>query len=182
MRMPCVMRWPGKISAAQVQDELCSAMDLLPTFAKLAGAPLPAKPIDGRDITPLLFGTPGAKSHWDEKGFGYYRLEQLQAVRAGPWKLYLPLANKFVTLNRKTAPAKLELFDVHEDHEVSAQHPDVVQRLTSLAENIRAEIGDMNNPGTGQRPAESVDDPKPLVITPSKPNTAPTRPVIPHPK
>ncbi|MDZ4684707.1 MAG: sulfatase [Planctomycetaceae bacterium] len=166
MRMPCVMRWPGRIPAGQVQDELCSTMDLLPTFAKLAGTTLPAKSIDGRDISPLLFGTPNAKSHWDERGFGYYRLEQLQAVRAGPWKLYLPLDNKFIALNRKLALAKLELFDVrrdpHEDHEVSTQHPDVVQRLTALAENIRAEIGDMDQPGIGQRPAGWVDVPQPL--------------------
>jgi arylsulfatase A len=166
MRMPCVMRWPGRIPAGQVQDELCSTMDLLPTFAKLAGATLPAKPIDGRNISPLFFGTPDAKSHWDEQGFGYYRLAQLQAVRAGSWKLYLPLDDKITTLNRKTAAAKLELFDVrhdlHEDHEVSAQHPDVVQRLTALAESIRAEIGDMDQPGTGQRAAGWVEEPQPL--------------------
>jgi arylsulfatase A-like enzyme len=166
MRMPCVMRWPGKIPAGKVQDELCSTMDLLPTFAKLAGAPLPAKAIDGADISALMFGTPGAASHWDAKGFGYYRMEQLQAVRSGPWKLYLPLDNKYSALNRKLAKAKLELFDVrhdvHEDREVSAQHPDVVKRLLALADNLRQEIGDMETAGTGQRPAGWVELPKPL--------------------
>jgi arylsulfatase A-like enzyme len=167
MRMPCVMRWPGKIPAGKVQDELCSTMDLLPTFAALAGAPLPEKAIDGRDIRPLVFSEPGAKSHWDETGFAYYRMEQLQAVRSGQWKLYLPLPNKYVGLSRKTAPAKLELYDVrhdvHEDHEISAQHPDVVQRLTALAEKIRAEIGDMEQPGAGQREAGWVEKARPLV-------------------
>lgn len=43
MRMPCVMRWPGKIPAGKVQDELCSTMDLLPTLAKLAAAALPIR-------------------------------------------------------------------------------------------------------------------------------------------
>jgi len=170
MRMPCVMRWPGRIPAGKVQDELCTTMDLLPTFATLAGAPLPARPIDGRDIRPILFSEPGAKSHWDEEGFGYYRLGQLQAVRAGPWKLYLPLANKYVANNRKTAPAKLELYDVRndvaEDHEASAQHPDIVQRLTGLADKIRVELGDMDKPGTGQREAGWVDEPKPLRLAP----------------
>jgi arylsulfatase A len=159
MRMPCLMRWPGKIPAGQVQDELCSTMDLLPTFAKLAAVPLPAKPIDGHDIGPLLFGQPGAKSPWDAVGFGYYRMGQLQAVRAGPWKLYL-------RVQRETGPAQLQLYDVrtdvHEDHEVSAKHPDVVQRLLALAENIRAEIGDGSRTGRGQRPAGHVDHPQPL--------------------
>jgi hypothetical protein len=101
---------------------------------------------------------------------GYYDREQLQAVRSGPWKLYLPLEKKFSKLGRHTAPAKLELYDVHrdlhEDHEVSAQQPDVVMRLLSLAENLRAEIGDVDRPGKGQRPAGQVDDPKPLVPGP----------------
>ncbi|MDZ4848635.1 MAG: sulfatase [Pirellulaceae bacterium] len=170
MRMPCVMRWPGKIPAGKTQDELCSTMDLLPTFSKLANAPLPAKPIDGRDIGSLIMSTPGATSHWDEKGFGYYRLGQLQAIRSGPWKLYLPLSNHFVNNAQKIAEVKLTLFDVrndvHEDHEVSAQHPDIVARLTRLAETIRVEIGDMDKPGTGQRTAGWVENPKPLLIAP----------------
>jgi hypothetical protein len=45
----------------------------------------------GREIGPLLFKTPGNQSCWDDVGFCYYRTEQLQAVRAGPWELYLSL-------------------------------------------------------------------------------------------
>jgi len=167
MRVPCVMRWPGKIPAGSVCDEIVSTMDLLPTLAKLAGAALPPKSIDGHDVGPLLFGEPGAKSPWDAVGLGYYDRDQLQAMRAGPWKFYLPLEKKFIKLSRQTAPAKLELYDVrhdvHEDREVSGQHPDVVKRLLSLAENLRLEMGDVDRPGQGQRPAGHVDDPKPLV-------------------
>ncbi|MCC6512046.1 MAG: sulfatase, partial [Pirellulaceae bacterium] len=100
MRMPCVVRWPGKVPSGVVQDALCSTMDLLPTFAALVSVKLAGKPIDGQDIMPLLMNLPDAKSHWDQKGFGYYRLDQLQAVRAGSWKLYLPLPNKYIALNR----------------------------------------------------------------------------------
>ena len=164
MRMPCVMRWPGKIPAGKLQNEICTTMDLLPTFAKMAGAPLPAKPIDGHDIRPLLFGEPGAAAAWDEVGFGFYHMGQLQAMRSGDWKLYLPL---------KTAPAKGKLFDVRhdvsEEREVSAEHPDVVNRLLKFAEHLRAEIGDTNQPGKGQRPAGYVDDPKPLLLKSSEP-------------
>jgi arylsulfatase A len=166
-RMPCVMRWPGRIPAGATSDELISAMDLLPTLARIAGARLPPHPIDGRDIRPIVFGQGGARSPWDDRGLGYYRMDQLQAVRAGPWKLYLPLENKLIANNRKAAPARLQLFnvrdDLHEDHEVSARHPDIVRRLLAYAEKIREEIGDGERKGTGQRPAGRVESPKPLV-------------------
>lgn len=167
MRMPCLMRWPGRIPAGAVCDELVSTMDLLPTLARFAGARPPPQPIDGHDIGPLLLGEPGARSPWDTSGLAFYRMSQLQAVRAGPWKLYLPLTHKFINNNRKTAVAALALYDVrtdvHEDREVSAQHPEVVRHLLALAEGIRAEIGDGENPGRGQRPAGRVDHPRPLV-------------------
>jgi arylsulfatase A-like enzyme len=166
MRMPCVIRWPGKIPAGAVCDELCSTLDLLPTFARLAGAPIPERTIDGRDITPLMLGKRGVTSPHDERGFLYYHMDQLQAVRSGPWKLYLPLDKKYINLARKTAAAKLELYnvrhDVSETREVSAEHPEVVRRLLSLAEAARRELGDENRPGAGQRPAGRLEDPQPL--------------------
>jgi arylsulfatase A len=167
MRMPCIMRWPGKITAGAVNDALCSTMDMLPTFASLAGAGLPPNKIDGHDITSLLFDSKNTRSPWDEDGFFYYRMEQLQAVRAAEWKLYLPLDGKFKTLSARREPFKLELFDVRhdvsEEHEVSAQHPEVVQRLTQLAEKARVDLGDFNRPGTGQREAGRVEKAAPLL-------------------
>ncbi len=170
MRMPCFMRWSGRIPAGRVCDDLCTTMDLMPTFAALAGAKPPPRPIDGHDLRPLLLGEAGARSPWDDEGFGYYRMEQLQAVRAGPWKLYLPLEAKYVSLGRKTEAARLELYDVARDvgeaREVSAENPDVVKRLMQMAERIRAEIGDVDKPGRGQREAGRVEKPKAIVKDP----------------
>jgi arylsulfatase A-like enzyme len=167
MRMPCIMRWPDHIPAAAVNDELCTALDLLPTLAALAHAPLPPRTIDGHDLTPILLQQPGAVSPWDAKGFCFYRMGQLQAIRAGNWKLYLPLQNKLVTNGRKTAASRAELYDVRHDvseqHEVSAANPDVVQRLLALAERTRRDIGDEDFNGPGQRPAGWVENPQPLV-------------------
>jgi arylsulfatase A-like enzyme len=168
MRMPCIMRWPGRIPAGKVCEEIATTMDLLPTFAGLAGTTPPqGRTIDGHDIRPLLFGERGAKSPYDETGFFYYRIEQLQAVRAGPWKLYLPLEKKFIANNRKTAPSQLELYDLRsdiaEEREVSAQHPDVIKRLLALGEKAREELGDVDRPGKGQRPAGWVEKPTPRV-------------------
>jgi len=124
--------------------------------------------IDGCDIQPLLLGERGARSPHDAGGFYYYFMDQLQAVRSGPWKLNLPLQRKYTNLSRKTAPAKLELYDVRQDvgetQEVSARHPDVVRRLLALAEAARCDLGDLDQVGRGQRPVGWVDKPKPLVL------------------
>jgi arylsulfatase A len=166
MRMPCVMKWPAHVPAGRVSDEIISTMDLLPTFARLAGAGLPRRPIDGHDVRPILLGESNARSPSDEQGLLYYQLEQLQAVRSGPWKLYLPLAAKFQAINRRTAPAELALYNVRDDvsetREVAAEQPEVVQRLTALADAARRKLGDMETIGRGQRPAGHVERPQAL--------------------
>lgn len=167
MRMPCVMRWPGKIAAGAVNDALCSTMDLLPTFASLVGAKPPPHKIDGHDIAPILINAGNIASPWDDDGFFFYRMDQLQAVRAGDWKLYLPLDGRFKTLSSRQEPFSLELFDVRhdvsEEREVSAQHPEVVQRLMRLADKARADLGDFKRAGSGQREAGMVENAVPLL-------------------
>ena len=98
--MPCIARWPGKIPAGIVRDDVTTMMDILPTVAHLAGThPPDDRVIDGFDILPILTNEPNAESPYDERGFFYYYREQLQAVRSGPWKLYLPLEKKLCTLD-----------------------------------------------------------------------------------
>lgn len=172
MRMPCIVRWPGRVPAGTVCDEVTSTMDMLPTLARLAGATPPTdRIVDGHDIRLMLFGESGAQSAYDGVGFFYYFMSQLQAVRAGQWKLYLPLDNKWISLRGDTANSPAMLFDVRHDlgetQEVSAQHPDVVKRLLALAEKAREDLGDLGRQGAGQRPAGWMDDPKPQVLPPS---------------
>lgn len=171
-RMPCIARWLGRVPGGTVCDELCTMMDFLPTFAQLAGAPLPRQTIDGRDVRDLLFAKAGAKSPYEEEGFFYYQAAQLQAVRAGPWKLYLPLEKRHTTGKAAAAVQELALYDVRgdvsEQHEVSAQHPEVVARLTRMAAQARRTLGDGDTPGTGQREPGWVEQPRPLVLTPQR--------------
>ena len=140
-------------------------MDLLPTFAKWAGALLPTRPIDGHDIRPLLLRRALGEVALGRDGLGYYHSENLEAIRSGQWKLYLPKESKPRKQAGPAAPGKLELYDVradpHEDHEVSQQNPGVVNRLLALAEELRAEIGDADWPGKGQRPAGHVETARP---------------------
>ncbi|MBL9091755.1 MAG: sulfatase [Planctomycetaceae bacterium] len=86
VRSPCFMRQRGTVPAGRVCDELVASIDLLPTFAALLGAELPAKKIDGVNIAPIIRGEAGAKS--PHEAFYYYAGEELQAVRSGDWKLH----------------------------------------------------------------------------------------------
>jgi len=167
MRVPCLVRWPGRIPAGSTCDAITTTMDLLPTVARLAGASLPAeRTIDGRDIWPLLSGQPDACS--PHEAFYYYYMDQLQAVRADRWKLHLPQDAKRTGLAGGAAPAQAELYDldadIGESQNVAAEHPDVVQRLTAWADAARQDLGDGARAGRGQRPAGRVAGPKPQVF------------------
>ncbi len=70
-RSPTIMRWPGRIKAGTTCTELATTMDLLPTFAKLAGAAIEHK-VDGHDIRPLIAGDPNTRSPY-ESFYYYYR-------------------------------------------------------------------------------------------------------------
>src|SRR3954453_20601237 len=84
-REPFVARWPGHIAAGRETAEPVMSIDLLPTFAKLAGATLATdRIIDGKDIWPLLAGEAGAKS--PHESLYFYWGTELHAVRAGKWK------------------------------------------------------------------------------------------------
>ncbi len=151
-RVPAIMRWPGKIPTRQVCRELVTAMDILPTFAGIAGADLPALPIDGNDIWPLMSGQVGAKS--PHEAVFYYNVWKLEAVRSGKWKLHLP--HKYYGFAEGGTGGKpgrsawkeidLALFDLDKDiseqRDVSAENPEVVERLLALADGARRDIGD----------------------------------------
>jgi len=168
MRTPCLAWWPGRIPAGSVCREFVTTMDLLPTFAALAGAELPDATIDGFDIRPLLFGDPEARSPY--VAFFYYEGPQLQAVRSGPWKLYLPLTHWTRKPNPRIEPRRPFLINVVEDPGETANRaadfPNLVRQLEALAETARADLGDLDHPGANQRPAGQVEEPKPLEIDP----------------
>ncbi len=134
-------------------------MDMLPTAVQLAGIrnPLP-HPIDGKDISSLMFGDETVRT--PHQAFYYYRLEQLQAVRSGRWKLYVT-----AVAGKDGEPVKSRLFDVVRDAgeqvNVAAAHPDVVRRLTGEAAKARHVLGDRGVAGTGRRPAGRVESPVP---------------------
>lgn len=166
VRVPCVMRWPGKIPAGTVCEEPGMHIDLLPTFAGLIGAELPAKAIDGLDLFPLISGVEGAKNP-HESYWIYYKTNELHAIVKDQWKLVLPHGYRSLAgggggdggapVPYQNLKSGLELYHLYEDisesGDLAAKHPEKVAELLEYAEAARAELGDAltKREGTGNR-------------------------------
>jgi arylsulfatase A-like enzyme len=163
-RVAFIARWPGKIPASRICDELVAGFDLFNTFAKLAGAAVPTdRVIDGKDISPLLLGEAGAKS--PHESFYYYNGLALQAVRSGQWKLVFGAPpRRMADGDTPSSQGKFDdaLFDLSRDlgetKNVAKQHPEVVERLKKIADQAREDLGDarLNLEGKGRRPAGKI--------------------------
>jgi arylsulfatase A len=177
-RVPCIMRWPGKLPAGTSSGEMLMTIDLLPTFARLIGAKLPEHKIDGLDVWPLLAGQPGAKNPHDAY-WSYYAQNELQAIFSGDahWKLQLPHGYRTLAgrpggkdgIPAKYENAKIErpeLYDLQKDigekNDVASSNPAVVERLLAVAEQARVELGDTltQRKGSGVREVGKLADGK----------------------
>ncbi|MBN1912753.1 MAG: sulfatase-like hydrolase/transferase [Pirellulales bacterium] len=135
VRVPCIMRWPGHIPPKTVCREVASVMDLLPTIARLADAPVPTdRVLDGKDLGPLMSGKKDARS--PHEAYFYYDRGQLEGVRSGRWKLHLPRGrgDRWLLYDLKT--------DIGERTDVASKHPEVVAKLKNYLEQARADLGD----------------------------------------
>ena len=170
-RVPFIARWPGKIPAGWVSDEILSTMDLLPTFASIAKGELPEVELDGKDATQFLTRQ-SKRSPRDE--YLYYSGCLLTGVRSGQWKLVLPRAKAPQGLGwwgrMIEAVPETMLFNLDDDPaettNVANHHPDVVTTLMKRIERARNELGDIDQTGSGARFFE--DGPRRLQV-PMKP-------------
>jgi arylsulfatase A len=159
VREPCIMRWIGKIPAGTDCNRIAGNIDVLPTLAAVAGAPVGSdntvngRTIDGRDITSLMFN-PNAPPVRDTHL--YYKADQaLQAIRRGDWKLILtnperPRQQQAGNPEAKSAPFTPLLFnladDPYETKDVASAMPGLVAELKSEAERRAEEIQQNKRP------------------------------------
>ncbi len=141
LRVPCIMRWPGKIAPGTTCEGIASSTDLFSTLAEIADAPLPADvTLDSIPLTETLLE--GAPSKRDT--FAYYKGPNLEAIRKGDWKLH------FCKIGWSAEGPVNEVFsalynlrdDVGETNNVCDQHPELVAELEAAAEEFRQTLGD----------------------------------------
>ena len=155
-RVPCIMRWPGKIKAGSVSDRIVTAMDLLPTIAKLAGTSIPDdRIIDGSNIESIIFDSPN--SNYKEKPFFYYNGNNLYSVRNGDWKYFTHSVDYPEALYNLRD-------DISESIDLKDRYREIVKEMEKLLDKARYDMGDdlMSMRGKNTRPAGKVDNPRKL--------------------
>lgn len=175
VRVPCLVRWPGRVPSARVCADPFMGIDWLPTLTEIVGGKASTRKIDGLSAKGLLLGEKDARP--PHEALFFYSGTALQAVRSGSWKLHF--AHPYITVAAepgrggkpsnfgKLAPTsitqsgvegiatrhgyrieqlELSLFNLDTDpgetKNVAAEHPDVVKRLSALAEVARQDLGD----------------------------------------
>jgi arylsulfatase A len=136
VRVPCLVKWPGKVAPGSVSQRITSFEDWLPTFMELMGetAATP-KGIDGVSFADTLTGKPQ-----DERAFLYRESPGYggqQFIRQGKWKLVRKKLNPPGKAPRPNAkPGNLELYDLEKDpteaNDVVEANPEIAQRLSTL--------------------------------------------------
>ena len=155
VRVPFIARWPDAIPQNRVVSAPAMTIDLFPTFAELLNDNEEGLPIDGVSIQQLLTGHTDSAAQ--EAYYFYYNNNELHALRSENWKLHFP--HSYRTMDDQAPgldgiPGRynydvstgLELYDlstdVAEQRNVAAQYPEVVNRLTRLADEKRRQLGD----------------------------------------
>lgn len=125
-RVPSIIRWPAKVPAGKVVDEMVLSMDILPTLAEITGAELEYKDVlAGKNILPIWLNKEGAKTPHDYFFFSH------NAVRSGKWKYHQKETFKVKATARKTkGPSLYNLKeDIGESKNLISQYPEIAERL-----------------------------------------------------
>ena len=155
-RVPFIIKWPGGTPAGTICNKLGCAIDILPSFARMADAELPKLKIDGVDITELWKGNFEAQPRQDI--LFYYGKNNLNAVRKGNWKLVLPHnwqsydarpgkdghGGPRVKKTVETPQLYNMMRDPGEQFNVIEYYPEKAEEIMQLVEQARAELGDLN--------------------------------------
>lgn len=138
IRVPLVIRWPGKIKAGTVSDHISAFQDILPTLAEIAGAKTmtPAN-TDGISFVPTLQKT-GTQHNHDYLYMEFPNYSGQQMVRMGKWK--------GVRKDMFKGNMNIELYNLEEDiseqHDISLKYPDIVERIREIMkkEHLQSDI------------------------------------------
>jgi arylsulfatase A len=131
LRIPMIVRWPGKIEPAFVSDHLWYFPDVMPTLAELVGIEPPDN-IDGISIVPTLLGEKAAGRKQKMHKFLYWEHQQQVAVRMGNYKAVKPGKNK-----------PFELYDLSKDisekNNIAEERPGLLNQMKTYAKQSHTE-------------------------------------------
>lgn len=163
LRVPFIIRAPGKVPANTSSDLVTATIDLMPTLTKLAGAKAPQdRVIDGLDISEIFHRTQKEL----DRPFFFYQHQSLRAVRQGDWKLHLPhsaddrtkegkLWQSHVPENDRPYIEEFTLYnlakDISETTNVAKDHPEIVAKLTKQLDFAKEDIGYHGHIGKNSR-------------------------------
>lgn len=157
VRVPCIMRWPGKFRAGATSDAMMHIVDFLPTFVSIAGGTTqPCRPLDGMDMSAVLLD--GQPSPRDEIIFEVAGSVRLPTIRSGDYKLMSDMLYNIVD-------------DPSESTDIAAKHPDIVARLRERLETVGKQ-----RPPLDQilgNPPRLMNPPQPFVYGESENQNAP---------
>ena len=154
-RVPAIVYFPKRIESNTRIDIPAMGIDWLPTLTDFTGSSLPEKKIDGESLVPLLTKMTSEAPH--ENFFFYYRTNELHAVRHKNWKFYVPhtyrsLNGKVGTndgypisydMNEIETPVLFNLeTDPEENRDVASENPELVAKISKIADSIRHVLGD----------------------------------------
>lgn len=161
-RIPCFIRWPGKVAAGATCSQLLTQMDILPTIMAAANAVMPKQKIDGINFLPLLTGRSTAGPR--EVFYVYYDVNNLKLVRYKNWELVLPHQSQAYSQGTPGKDGKpgptpitdvpMALYDLTHDpgtvYDVQKQYPEIVAEILKYAEKAREDLGDDLTKRTGK--------------------------------
>ena len=150
IRVPMIVRWPGKIKAGTVSDHMWYFADVMPTFAELADADdyMPSK-VDGISIVPTLAGHKRKQKkhefmYWEWQRYNWSKKRNIQnglmqAVRMGKWKAV-----------RHASNVPFELYDLSKDigekNNIAAEHPEIIAKIEAYIKRDRVEPSEQIEP------------------------------------
>jgi len=128
IRVPFIVRWPGKIKAGRISNHICAFWDFLPTCCELIGADAPGD-IDGISMLPTLLGQ---RRKQKKHKYLYWELRGQQAVRMGRWKAVRLRPNK-----------KIQLYDLDKDigeqNDIADANPEILTKMAEIMRTGRTE-------------------------------------------
>jgi arylsulfatase len=164
VREPFIARWTGRIPAGRVSDALASMMDIFPTVTKLCGGTMPAKPLDGIDIWPLLHGD---QKQIERPPLLYFDNWDLQCARWMNWKLHIARHNTAAYTPAPPAGRHSyvlpmpELYnlasDPDESYDVAPENPQVVAQMQAKIGDLLKDFPDPVRQAYAEAKARAVD-------------------------